>query len=180
MFIRIRIPLLELQFIALMSTCSTWTTTLGTGSSAEDACMVGSGRPVAPTSLPLTSVQSCKMSQNFHRLIQSTDSYPMENIKTLGTKEAQTKKFSSLREKLVDGPDLQISRFYDILQLCFCLWGYLKSKVYCPRPNNLNELQAKISNEVAQIDPAMVRRAMMDMKARAVKCIAAGGGHFEK
>ena len=106
--------------------------------------------------------------------------YPMENIKTLRTKETQTKKFSSLREKLVDGPDLQISRFYDILQLCFCLWGYLKSKVYCPRPNNLNELQAKISNEVAQIDPAMVRRAVMDMKARAVKCIAAGGGHFEK
>ena len=102
------------------------------------------------------------------------------NIKTLETKETQTKKFSSLREKLVDGPDLQISRFYDILQLCFCLWGYLKSKVYCPRPNNLNELQAKISNEVAQIDPAMVRRAVMDMKARAVKCIAAGGGHFEK
>ena len=60
------------------------------------------------------------------------------------------------------------------------LWGYLKSKVYCPRPNNLNELQAQIYNEVAQIDPAMVRRAMMDMKARAVKCIAAGGGYFEK
>ena len=39
---------------------------------------------------------------------------------------------------------------------------------------------AKISNEVAQIDPAMVKRAMMDMKARAVKCIAAGGGNFEK
>ena len=61
--------------------------------------------------------------------------------------------------------------------LNFCKY---KSKVYCPRPNNLNELQAKISNEVAQIDPAMVRRAVMDMKARAVKCIAAGGGHFEK
>ena len=60
------------------------------------------------------------------------------------------------------------------------LWGYLKSKVYCPCPNNLNELQAQIYNKVAQIDPAMVRRAMMDMKARAANCIAAGGGHFEK
>ena len=60
------------------------------------------------------------------------------------------------------------------------LWGYLKSKVYCPRPNNLNELQAQIYNEVAQIDPAMVRRAMMDMEARAANCIAAGGGHFVK
>ena len=62
----------------------------------------------------------------------------------------------------------------------FCLWGYLKSKVYSPRPSNLNELQANITREVAQIDPAMVRRAMLDMKARAVKCIAANGGHFEK
>ena len=44
---------------------------------------------------------------------------------------------------------------------------------------NLNELQANIAREVAQIDPEMVRRATLDMKARAVKCIAAGGGHFE-
>ena len=66
------------------------------------------------------------------------------------------------------------------LPLDFCLWGYLKSKVYSPRPANLNELQANITREVAQIDPAMVRRAILDMKARAVKCIAANGGHFEK
>ena len=72
-----------------------------------------------------------------------------------------------------------LCKFRDILQLCFCLWGFLKSKVYCPLPANLNELQANIAREVAQIDPAMVRRAMLDMKARAVKCIAAGGGHFE-
>ena len=58
-------------------------------------------------------------------------------------------------------------------------WGFLKSKVYCPLPANLNELQANIAREVAQIDPEMVRRSMLDMKARAVKCIAAGGGHFE-
>ena len=56
----------------------------------------------------------------------------------------------------------------------------LKSKVYTPRLTTLNQLQANITREVAQIDPAMMRRAMMDMRARAVKCIAAGGGHFEK
>ena len=44
----------------------------------------------------------------------------------------------------------------------------------------LNQLQANITREVAQIDPAMMRRAMLDMRARAVNCIAAGGGHFEK
>ena len=66
------------------------------------------------------------------------------------------------------------------LPLDFCLWGFLKSKVYSPRPATLNQLQANITREVAQIDPAMMRRAMLDMRARAVKCIAAGGGHFEK
>ena len=75
-------------------------------------------------------------------------------------------------KKLVDGSDL--CKFRDILQLCFCLWGFLKSKAYCPCPANLNELQDNPSWET------MVRRVMLDMKARTVKCIAAGGGHFEK
>ena len=63
---------------------------------------------------------------------------------------------------------------------CFCLWEYLESKVYSPRHSSFNELQANITKEVAQIGPVMFRRAMLDMKARAVKCIAANGGHFEK
>ena len=61
--------------------------------------------------------------------------------------------------------------------LDFCLWGFLKSKVYSPRPATLNQLEANITREVAQIDLAMMRRAMLDMKC---KCIAAGGAHFEK
>ena len=53
--------------------------------------------------------------------------------------------------------------------LDFCLWGFLKSKVYSPRPSILNQLQANISREVAQIDPVMMRRAMLDTRARPVK-----------
>ena len=68
----------------------------------------------------------------------------------------------------------------DLSPLDFCLWGYIKSKVISPRPATLNELQANMVREVAQIDPAMMRRAMLDMRERAVKCIAARGGHFEK
>ena len=66
----------------------------------------------------------------------------------------------------------------DLSLLDFCLWGYLKSKVYSPRPATLNELQANIVREVAQIDPAMMRRALLDMRKRAVKCRAAGGRTF--
>ena len=68
----------------------------------------------------------------------------------------------------------------DLFPLDFCLWGYLKSKVYSPCPATLNQLQANITREVAQLDPAMVRRAMLDMSARAAKCITTGGGRFEK
>ena len=44
------------------------------------------------------------------------------------------------------------------------------------RPATLNQLQANISEEVAQINPAMMRRAMLDMKAKTVKCNPAVGG----
>ena len=50
-----------------------------------------------------------------------------------------------------------------------------------PTPSaTLNQLHTNISREVAQIDPAMVRRAILDMRARAQKCIDGNGGHFEK
>ena len=64
--------------------------------------------------------------------------------------------------------------------LNFWFWGFLKSKVYGPRPATLNQLQANISREVAQIDPDMMKRTMLDMRERAVKWIAAGEGRFEK
>ena len=55
--------------------------------------------------------------------------------------------------------------------LDFCLWGFLKSKVYSPQPSILNQLHANISGEVAQIEPVMMRRAMLDRRARPVKLI---------
>ena len=65
----------------------------------------------------------------------------------------------------------------DLISANFVIfYNFLKSKVYCPcpRPANLNELQDNPSWET------MLRRVMLDMKVRTVKCIAAGGGHFEK
>ena len=59
--------------------------------------------------------------------------------------------------------------------LNFCFWGFLKSKVYSPRPATVNQLHANIFREVAQIDPDMVKRTMLDMREMGVKCTAAGG-----
>ena len=67
------------------------------------------------------------------------------------------------------------------LNLCdFCLWKYLKSKVYSPRPATQNQLEANIKRKVVALDPDMMRRAILDMRNRARLCIAKNGGHFEK
>lgn len=61
----------------------------------------------------------------------------------------------------------------------FFLWGYLKSKVYYPKPNNLQELQNAIEREVARLDPAMCKRAVLDIRSRARKCLLKDGKCFE-
>ena len=60
-----------------------------------------------------------------------------------------------------------ISKGADLNPCDFLLWGYLKSRVYYPKPNNLDELQAAIQREVRQMDPDMCRRAVLDIRTRA-------------
>ena len=78
-------------------------------------------------------------------------------------------------------PDLDWpARSPDLNPCDFCLWGYLKRKVYRPLPANLDKLEANIRREVAELDLDMMRRAILDMKNRANLCIAKNGAHFEK
>ena len=67
----------------------------------------------------------------------------------------------------------------DLSPLDFFLWGYLKSKVYNPRPSTLDQLEQNIRDQVALLDPAMVNRAILDIRSRAERCIANNGGHVE-
>ena len=55
----------------------------------------------------------------------------------------------------------------------------LGTKIYTPWPANLAALEANLRREVANLDPAMIRRAILDMRSRAHKCIANNGGHVE-
>ena len=71
------------------------------------------------------------------------------------------------------------ARSPDLNPLDFCVWGLLKSKVYTPKPRTLEELRGNITREVGQLDQAMLNRAILDVKARCQKCIAANGGYFE-
>ena len=61
----------------------------------------------------------------------------------------------------------------------FFLWGYLKSKVYYPKPNNMNELQQAIEREIRQLSPDMCRKAVLDLRNRAENCINKNGKCFE-
>ena len=80
--------------------------------------------------------------------------------------------------KFIRGRDWP-ARSPDLNPLDFFIWGLLKSRVYSPRPNNLAQLEANIRREVAGLDPAMVRRALFDVRVRAHMVIANNGGHIE-
>ena len=63
--------------------------------------------------------------------------------------------------------------FRDVIIICAL-------QVYTPWPANLDALEGNLRREVAALDPAMIRRAILDMRVRANKCIDNNGGHFEK
>ena len=69
----------------------------------------------------------------------------------------------------------------DLTACDFFLWGYVKSKVYTSPSVDLNDLQARIREEVALLanDPAKVRRAVQDILRRCQTCIDRNGGHVE-
>ena len=71
------------------------------------------------------------------------------------------------------------ARSPDLNPCDFFLWGFLKSKVYSPRPNTLVELQANIQREVAALDPAMLLRALRDVRVRCHRYIANNGAYVE-
>ena len=55
----------------------------------------------------------------------------------------------------------------DLNPLDFCIWGYLKSKVYFPRPKTLTELKTRIQQEISLIPMDMIGRAVNSLKGRA-------------
>ena len=67
----------------------------------------------------------------------------------------------------------------DLNPLDFFLWGFLKSKVYTPRPATLAQLEANIRREVAALDPNMILQALRDVRERCQACINNNGSHIE-
>jgi hypothetical protein len=61
----------------------------------------------------------------------------------------------------------------------FFLWGHLKSKVYNPIPETLDDLKAKIESEIKNISKDVLKSTFLNFQKRCQLIISAGGGHIE-
>jgi len=69
-----------------------------------------------------------------------------------------------------------------VYRLDFCLWGWMKSKVYKEKVNTREESVARIMNSAALIKQEHqdnLRRATRTVAKRVEKCIEVDGGIFE-
>lgn len=71
------------------------------------------------------------------------------------------------------------ARSPDLTPLDFFLWGYLKSKVYVNRPDNLDTLKERIRREVRAITPEIIRNVQGEFIDRLGYCQVQNGAHFE-
>jgi len=61
-----------------------------------------------------------------------------------------------ISRKPINGRDWPARSPPDLNPCDFFLWGYLKSKVYCPKPRTLDDLK----NNIGLLQPNMIRRSM--------------------
>ena len=70
------------------------------------------------------------------------------------------------------------SRSSDLTAPDFFLWGFLKSRVYQNKPATLQELKANIEEEIANLEPDVLRATMQNAVKSAQLCITSRGGHL--
>jgi hypothetical protein len=61
----------------------------------------------------------------------------------------------------------------------FFLWGYLKSKVYANKPNNLEDLKAPIRNDIQLISNETLAKVMDEVSVRSQECKRFNGGYIK-
>ncbi|EFN70918.1 hypothetical protein EAG_03291, partial [Camponotus floridanus] len=67
----------------------------------------------------------------------------------------------------------------DLSPLDFFFWGYLKDRVYKIKPQNLNDLQVRIIDEVALITPEILQNVQTNFYDRLAHCQTVEGRQFE-
>lgn len=71
------------------------------------------------------------------------------------------------------------ARSPDLTPMDFFLWGYLKSKVFVNKPDSIDTLKERITHEIRQIPPEMLRNARNGFYRRLGHCQEVNGAHFE-
>jgi hypothetical protein len=79
-----------------------------------------------------------------------------------------------------DGPIRWAPRSPDLTPLDFFLWGYLKDNVYKTSMKDLNELKARIANEIRMISKETLCNVFSNILKRMHMCISVKGDHFEQ
>ena len=77
------------------------------------------------------------------------------------------------------GPLEWAARSPDLTPCDFFLWGFLKSKVYFTRPQNLEELGQKIRASCGQVKQDLSQSVLQECIKRWLKCLEIGGSHVE-
>ncbi|GBN02103.1 hypothetical protein AVEN_9672-1 [Araneus ventricosus] len=70
-------------------------------------------------------------------------------------------------------------RSLDLTPMDFFLWGYLRQQVYATPLPTLQDLQRRITDDCANMTPAMLHRVQREVQARVQMCIVADGEKFE-
>ena len=68
-------------------------------------------------------------------------------------------------------PDLNPCDFY--------LWGHLKSVVYNPLPNTIEDLKVNIVREIKKISKEILKLTFLNLESRCNLILSADGGHIE-
>jgi hypothetical protein len=59
----------------------------------------------------------------------------------------------------------------------YCLWGYLKSKVFISKPRTIEELKQRIKEEIVAILEHITRQVMENLGGSLEQCVRNGVGH---
>lgn len=77
------------------------------------------------------------------------------------------------------GPIEWPARSPDLTPMDFFLWGYLKSKVYKDKPQNLEDLKFKIRYEIRHINENTINNVLEGFLSRLAYCQEVNGWHFQ-
>lgn len=78
------------------------------------------------------------------------------------------------------GPWSWPARSPDLTPLDFFLWGVLKTKVYETPVQTIGDLRQRIVLSFQEIRPEEIRKAILSVESRVLKCLEVNGGHFEQ